>query len=143
MDATTYRIEILTNDLGIVHVPGYPDEFLQVARVMVTGDGELRSHVVVLAATPRGLMAAGGTDLHKLFPRDIISLVLEQTHDTTTIRCEASAEPERFGAAASVAALKRAWGWDESSRVHVNFQDDGLEFTVNPVWDGDAWTLDL
>ena len=41
---------------------------------------------------------------------------------------EASGEVERFGAASSVATVKRAWGWDESPSIRVTIDDDASTF---------------
>jgi hypothetical protein len=142
MTATTYRVDILTKDLGLLmpESTGLPEP-IQAIRLIVTGPGGARSHVVVRSGTAPFAVTASYESLRRLFPGCVISVVRRERGGTVMISCEATDEVERFGAASSVATVKRSWGWDESPSIRVEIDDDPSDFEVNPVFDGRAWLV--
>lgn len=138
------RIEIVTEAPGILgsEATGLV-ETIQAARANVTIDGRASSHVVVRAATPPFLLESADESINEVFPGAVVALVHADVAGQATISCSASGERERFGAAASVASVKRAWAWDESPVITITFETDGRAFRLNPVSRDGAWWVQM
>jgi len=144
MGARRCRIEIVTKDLGIL-APEKTGlvETIQAGRMTVTIGGAPATHVVVRSATPPFLLESDDETIRKLFPGAVVSLVHADVPGMATISCPAVNDRERFGAAAAVATLKRAWAWDESPTIVVTFENDGRAFRLNPTFADQAWWVEL
>lgn len=144
MAARRCRIDIVSKDHGILppEATGLR-EIIQAAQVVVTLDGEWTSHVVVHSATPPFLLDSDDESIRRLFPGAVVSLVHADVAGRSTISCSSARDPDRLGAAAAVATLKRSWGWDESPTIVISFESDGRELRLNPVAEDGVWWVDL
>jgi len=109
----------------------------------VTIDGAPATHVVVRSATPPFLLESDDESIREVFPGTVVSLVHADVPGMATISCAAVRDGERFGAAAAVATLKRAWAGDGSRVITVTFESDGRAFRLNPVFEDPAWWVEL
>ncbi|MEA2700146.1 MAG: hypothetical protein QOI66_4417 [Myxococcales bacterium] len=136
----TFRVDILTKDVGLLapEATGLTAP-IQAARVVVTHGRESRSHVVVRSADSAADLPADDV-VAKLFPADCVSCVRCDIDGDTTLSCPRTDELTLFSAASAVATLKRSWGWDESTTIVVRFAD-GQSFSIDPVFDGHAWSV--
>ena len=138
------RIEIVTQAPGILaaETTGLV-ETIQAGRMTVTIDGSPAAHVVVRSATPPFLFESDDESIRNVFPDSVVSLCHADVPGMATISCPASAERDRFGAAAAVATIKRSWGWDESPTITITFEADGRAFRLNPVFEDGAWWVEM
>jgi len=142
MTSRAYKIEITTNDLGLLSAESSGlSQPVQAVRAIVTYAGESRSHVVVAPSSPPFVLEGEDDALQSLFPNDVVSAIRAQAQGAATISCRAKSERERWEAAAVVATIKRSWGWDESPVVRVTLED-GREFALNPVFHGVVWWVE-
>jgi hypothetical protein len=134
------RVDIVTEDHGFLgaDLTGLAGPIQAVRAIVTTGEAS-QSHVVVLSGN-----AAIGLPLDdvvaKLFPFDVVSGVCTATDGDTMLSCASTDERTLFSAASAAATIKRSWGWDESARIVVRFAT-GASFSVDPVFDGSAWTV--
>lgn len=137
------RVDILTDDLGILapEATGLV-ETIQAGRVNVTVGGASAAHVVVRSATPPFLLESDDRSIRALFPDAVVSLVHADVPGMATVSSSGVTAQERFGAAAAVATLKRAWARDGSPRITVSFEDGGRAFRLNPVLEDGAWRVE-
>jgi hypothetical protein len=135
-----YRVQVRTEGSGVLtrEATGLPVA-VQAARVLVTDGETARSHVIVRAAEPPWALPSEAW-VRARFPADIVSCVRSDGPGTTTLSCSASDEPSLREAAAAAATIQRSWAWDESARIVVRFSS-GYEVSLDPVFDGDAWTV--
>jgi hypothetical protein len=138
---TTYRVEIVTKDHGIVSTEGTAlPAPIQAARVLVTSDQGTRSHVVVRAAAPPWQLPTDEAPIRALFPEDFVACIRSDVPGATTLSCPEADDATRVTVAAAAATLKRSWGWDESPAILVRFAS-GQAITVNPIFTGGVWTV--
>jgi hypothetical protein len=142
MDAAveTFRVEILTTDFGLLgpEATGLASP-IQAARVVVTRGLDSRSHVVVRSADSAADLPADDV-VAKLFSSDFVSCIRSDVDGDLTVSCAGTDDVTLFSAASAVATLKRSWGWDESATIVVRFRE-GRSFSVDPVFDGHAWSV--
>jgi hypothetical protein len=143
-EVSPYRVEILTKDFGIMHPEqtGLPCA-VQAVRVVVTADAESRSHVVVRVAAAPWSTSIDAVQVQALFPVDFVSCIRTDSPGCAEVSCIAGSEIEKLGAAAAVATLARAWGWDESPTIAVRFAGTPLTVTADPQFENGTWTVAL
>jgi len=134
------RVDVVTRDPGVLasDATGLPFP-IQAIRLVVTRDGESRSHVVVSAAAPPWQLAADDTRIRSIFPADIVTCIQSEAVGRATVSSSSADDATMFAAAAATATLKRSWGWDESPAILVQFSTCSTSFSVNPVFQDGAW----
>jgi hypothetical protein len=140
--SSTFRVDIVTKDLGILR----PEETglpcaVQAARVVVTLDGDSRSHTVVRAAEPPWRLPTDDGPIRALFPNDFVSCVRGDSPGRADVSLGAGSEAEVHGAVSAVATLQRAWSWDESPVIAVHVVGVRLPVIVDPRFEQDSWTV--
>lgn len=136
------RVDILTKDLGTMHPEqtGLPCA-VQAVRVAVTADVESRSHVVVRVAQAPWTTPIDIDRVRALFPVDFVSCIRSDSPGYAEVSCMSGSEVEVLGAAAAVATLARAWGWDESPAIEVRFVGTSRSVTADPRFECGVWTV--
>jgi len=140
--SSTALVDILTTDYGLLsgEATGLPGP-IQAARVVVTRNGESRSHVVVRAAAPPWQLPVDDRLIRRVFPRDVLTCIRTETPGAATVSSSCDDDATMFAAAAATATLMRSWGWDESPSIVIDFLTNAASFDVNPIFKGGVWQV--